>query len=298
MPLSSRKIDRRVAWSVLIIFLIVAWILISSGSEPRYQGRALSAWLEDLDQSKAEGTREHAKAVLTRAAREAAPTFVKTLRTKDSQLKLMMIGLVQRQKILKLSFRTADMRHDAAVAEFSRFRIGAIPVLTNLLDDPRLAVQATSSLSGTGPEAAVHLIGVLSHTNDSVRICAALGLNNIYMNSVLFRNLVKTPGWQGDFPTNATVAALVKHLKDKTPNVRVVVAFALGNMREQPESVIPAFTEGLEETTNSQVRQAVADALGKYAQQAVSAVPSLERLVNDTDPAVRTTAERALSKIK
>jgi len=45
------------------------------------------------------------------------------------------------------------------------------------------------------------------------------------------------------------------------------------------------------------VRQAVAEALGKYAHDAISAVPSLEPLVYDKDPVVRSAAERALNKI-
>src|SRR5713226_5087232 len=49
--------------------------------------------------------------------------------------------------------RTADMRREQALAEFSRFRVGAIPVLTNLLDDPALAVDATRTMNGIGLEA-------------------------------------------------------------------------------------------------------------------------------------------------
>ena len=76
-----------------------------------------------------------------------------------------------------------------------------------------------------------------------------------------------------------------------------MAAFALGNMREQPERIIPALTECLEATTNSRERETVAEALGKYAHDAVSAIPSLQPLVYDKDPVVRSTAERALRKI-
>src|SRR5713101_1468343 len=131
----------------------MAGIWMIGDSEPRYHGRALSTWLEDLDEGKHGEVRERAKAVLTEAARKAAPKFIHTLRAKDSKLKLLLMGLAQRHNVINFRFQTADMRREQAMAEFSRFRTGAIPVLTNLLNNPQLAVQVTSTLSRTGPEA-------------------------------------------------------------------------------------------------------------------------------------------------
>ena len=296
VQLSSRKTDGTVALSFVIILLIVAWAFMTGGSEPRYQGRALSMWLVDLDANKAGNVRERAKIVLTEAARKAAPRFIQTLRAKDSDFKLLMIGLARRQG-MAFGFRTADERREKAVGEFSRFSVGAIPVVTNLLDDPALAVQATRTLGGTGLAGAVPLIRALNHTNASVRMHATLGLSSLYSNNVRFKNLVQAPGWSGNFPTNVVVAAIVKLLKDESPDARASAAFALGDMREQPESVIPALTECLAETTDSQVRQAVAEALGRYGRRAIAAVSSLKQLMDDSDPAVRTAAERALKKI-
>lgn len=296
VQLTSRKTDGTVALSFVIILLIVAWAFMTGGSEPRYQGRALSMWLVDLDANKAGNVRERAKIVLTEAARKAAPRFIQTLRAKDSDFKLLMIGLARRQG-MAFGFRTADERREKAVGEFSRFSVGAIPVVTNLLDDPALAVQATRTLGGTGLAGAVPLTRALNHTNASVRMYAALGLSSLYSNCVRFKNLVHAPGSSGNFPTNVAVAAIVKLLKDESPDARAWAAFALGDMREQPESVIPALTECLAETTDSQVRQAVAEALGRYGRRAIAAVSSLNQLMDDSDPALRTAAERALKKI-
>ena len=296
VQITSRKTDGTVALSFVIILLIVAWAFMTGGSEPRYQGRALSMWLVDLDANKAGNVRERAKIVLTEAARKAAPRFIQTLRAKDSDFKLLMIGLARRQG-MAFGFRTADERREKAVGEFSRFSVGAIPVVTDLLDDPALAVQATRTLGGTGLAGAVPLIRALNHTNASVRMHAALGLSSLYSNNVRFKNLVQAPGWSGNFPTNVAVAAIVKLLKDESPDARASAAFALGDMREQPESVIPALTECLAETTDSQVRQAVAEALGRYGRRAIAAVSLLSQLMDDWDPALRTAAERALKKI-
>ena len=297
MQLTSRKTDGTVALSFVIILLIVAWAFMTGGSEPRYQGRALSMWLVDLDANKAGNVRERAKIVLTEAARKAAPRFIKTLRAKDSDFKLLMIGLARRQG-MAFGFRTADERREKAVGEFSRFSVGAIPVVTNLLDDPALADTAINLLCGYRLASADPLIGALDHTNASVRTHAALSLDALYVNCVRFHcyNLVQAPGWSGNFPTNVAVAAIVKLLKDESPDARASAAFALGDMREQPESVIPALTECLAETTDSQVRQAVAEALGRYGRRAIAAVSSLKQLMDDSDPAVRTVAERALKK--
>src|SRR5439155_1155193 len=197
------------------------------------------------------------------------------------------MGLAQRQNIIKIRFQTADMRREQALADFSRFRVGGIPVLTNLLCDPAFAVDAVRTMNGIGSEATVQLIQALDHTNHWVRCEAAAGLDSIYENSVRFKNLVTAhQGWQGTFPTNAVVVALIKRLEDKKPEASASAAFALGNMREQHEVVIPALTECLEAATNSRVREAVADALGKYAHDAISAVPALQPLMYDKDPVV------------
>jgi len=289
---------KRILLAVLAILAVAsggAYYLFQS-SDPCYEGKALGDWLADLDQSKPDDVRERAKAVLSQAAREAAPSFIKTLRAKDSQFALLIRALAQKQKILNLRFRTADERREQAVAEFSRFRIGAIPVLTNLLDDPMIAAQATRTLNGAGPEAAVPLIRALDHTNDAVRMFAVLGLDGIYVNCVRYKNLVSVPGWKGEFPTNAAVAALVRLLEDEKPNVRASAAFALGNMREQPGSVIPVLIERLEGTNPANVRRALAVALGKFAQCPITAFPSLERLAHDDDPDVRKAAENMLRK--
>lgn len=296
VQLSSRKTAGTIALLFVVILLIVAWAFMTGGSEPRYEGRTLSTWLVDLDAKQVGNVRERATIVLTDAARKAAPRFIQTLRAKDSNFELLMIGLKRRQGIT-FGFRTADERRWQAVREFSRFSVGAIPVVTNLLDDPALAVQATQILSGTGLAGAVPLIRALNHTNASVRMYAVAGLDSLYVNSVRFNNLVRSPGWSGHFPTNVAVAAIVKLLKDESPNACASAAFTLGSMREQPESVIPALTECLAETTDSQVRQAAAEALGKYGRRAIAAVSRLKQLVDDSDPAVRTAPDRALKRI-
>ena len=148
LQLSSRKTDVAVGLSVTIILLIVAWTFMARGSEPRYQGRALSMWVADLDAKKAGDVRERAKIVLTEAARAAAPRFIRALRAKDSDSKLSLIGLARKQG-MAFGFRTADERRGEAVAKFVRFNVGAIPVVTNLFDDPALAGMAINL--GTRP---------------------------------------------------------------------------------------------------------------------------------------------------
>ena len=269
-----------------IILLIVAWAFMTRGSEPRYQGSSLSMWVADLDAKKAGDVRERATIVLTEAAREAAPRFIQTLRATLKQ------GTA-------LGFLTADERRREAVAEFVRFSVGAVPVVTNLLDDPALAGMAINLLCGSCLASVDPLISALDHTNASVRMHAALGLDALYVNCVRFNNykLMQAPGWSGNYPTNAAVAAIVKLLKEESPDTRGAAAFALGDMREQPESVIPALTECLAVTTESEVRQALAEALGKYGRRAVAAVSALKQLMDDSAPAVRAAAKRALKKI-
>jgi len=298
LQLSSRKTDVAVGLSVTIILLIVAWTFMARGSEPRYQGRALSMWVADLDAKKAGNVRERAKIVLTEAARAAAPSFIQALRAKDSDSKLSLIGLARKQG-MAFGFRTADERRGEAVAKFVRFNVGAIPVVTNLFDDPALAGMAINLLFGSRLASADPLIRALDHTNASVRMQAALGLDALYVNCVRFNNykLLQAPGWSGNFPTNAAVAAIVKLLKEESPDTRGAAAYALGDMREQPESVIPALTECLAVTNESEVRQALAVALGKYGRRAIAAVSALKQLMDDSDPAVRTAAEHALKRI-
>jgi HEAT repeat protein len=296
--ISSRKKDKKVIAAALVFFPFAVWVLMRETAEPRYQGRTLSYWLQEWDNRKSGGDRDKAIVVLTEAARNATPEFIRALRDKDSNVKLSLMRLAQRGHI-KVAWSTAEIRRERSIANFSRFGPGAIPVLTNLLDDPAVAANAVRTLVGTGPQSSLALIDALGHTNDLVRAQAAAGLDSVYENSVRFRDLVTSHhSSETPFPTNPAVVALIRRLDDKTPGTSAWAAFALGNMREQPATVVPALIECLAATTNSSVRRAALTALGRYSRYASSAIPAVERLVSDTDPSVRSEAERALRKIR
>src|SRR5437667_1360208 len=72
--------------------------------EPEYQGRKLSAWLEDL-RNPSPLTRTNATHAIRRIGTNAMPCLLEMLHSKDSALKVKCMDLVSRQRWVDFHFR-------------------------------------------------------------------------------------------------------------------------------------------------------------------------------------------------
>src|SRR6516165_4913011 len=129
------------------------------------------------------------------------------------------------------------------------------------------------------------LIEDLSNPDPDERVSSALALGNMAAGSK--RDVERA---------KPAVPALARAMKDKNKEVREFAAFALGNIRADPGTLVSALTEGLQDKESS-VRKRSAEVLGGFGGDAQSAVPVLVEALGDQDDDVQRQAAEAIGKI-
>ena len=263
--------------------------------EPVYQGKKLSAWLEDMQPPifyaytvypNAGGVAgESAENAIREIGTNGIPLLLRAIHTKEFPLKKLLMRLAAKQSHFKVAFRTAAARRGRAAAAFQALgpaADAAIPALVGLLDDPESAREIGFVLAQRGPKVVVPVTQALANGN------AAFRLNAVgFMEGRL--------GWFTD--SELTVPALVNCLKDSSSPVRERTAHCLGLMSKNPTLVVPALTKTLADK-NPSVRAMASWALGEFGKQAESAISALSKSLGDEDKGVRDCASYALERIR
>lgn len=249
--------------------------------EPVYQGKPLSAWLEDLN-STSLYTQDSAKAAIREMGINAVPALVQVLRARDSRLKSVLMDLAGKQSVVRCRFRTAEERHLMAIKgcrASGPLARPAIPALIGFLNHAETANEAAYSLVVVDQEIFPLTRAVTNeHYEVSIRCAAAARLAS------------------GQYDETTVVAVLLRTLQDKKPEISSQAARALGVINRDPGLVIPALTECLS-NPSALVRRESAGALGCFGPKAQSALPLLLKASEDGDRAVRKEAVAALKKI-
>jgi HEAT repeat protein len=246
-----------------------------------YQGKSLSAWVEDLCGGSRE-TRARAVAAFRSMGPEALDPLVAMVGAKDSVITTGLAALAEKQSLIKWHPAPASERRNQAVKGF--YALGpvadaAIPALAELLEDPEIAQTAVCALAEIGKAAVPTLAEALSCEDADVREKAALMLGTLRSDA------------------RAAVPALVRLLQtDQEEDVCVAAAVALARIHEETGLAVPALIKTLQRA-DATVREFSALALRSYGSQARSAVPALQAALDDEDERVRQAAAFALEKI-
>jgi hypothetical protein len=249
--------------------------------EPVYQGRRLSAWLEDLDPVQPKEVRARARDAIRQIGTNAVPMLMDWFRARDSWLKIRLIELANKQRLVKIHFTSAPDRSRRA---YRACRIlgprakPAIPGLIELLSDTRTTPTAGNVLVLFGADAIGPLTQALTNQSINIRYSAACLLGLFRAGAV------------------AAVPALIQSLKDADYRMRLVAALSLDEIHEAPGAVVPALITNLDDP-DAFVRRVTAEALGRFGQQAKPAVPALMKGMNDEVDSVRRAAADALRQI-
>jgi len=241
-----------------------AWFLLSQ-REPAYNGKSLSAWIDqryrylpnarDLpDLAKAEEAQDAIRQIGT----NALPSLLAMVRTRDSAIKKRLLAFNQRQNILRVPLKPASYYHSRATYGFGALRSAArpaVPALIELLQDPDKEVRASaaSCLALLGPNAREAVPALMQTLN------------------------AEGNGWGP---------------------VLIDSMMALGAIHSDPEKVIPLLLEYVD-GPRKQWNYAVPamEALTRYREQATSAVPAILPYLNDPDESHRSAADAALCAI-
>ena len=249
--------------------------------EPRFQGKRLSAWAEDLYvsgtlldnggipswQERNEVVQKHQKATeaIRHIGAKALPYALKLCQARDSALKTRIEDWLDAQNLVDFEFTSAVDKRLEGVYVFSALgpvAKPAIPFLILLLNDLSSGSTAALALYGIGPDSVDPLIEALGSRNVNTRKNAAYGLALLQARA--------TPA----------IPALVRCLKDEVAEVRYSAARALGYIGEESDTVVPALIKCLESETNlSGSAQQIIMALGRFGTNSHAAVPMLVQIV-------------------
>src|SRR5260370_23320474 len=110
---------------ILLVLLLVAvlstisWLVLRPhDSEPIYKGRPLNYWLRTYGPGNSFSAQTNAVEAVRQIGANAIPTLLRRFRAHDSNFKLKLIQLLQKQHHINLNLRTAEQKHSDALFGF------------------------------------------------------------------------------------------------------------------------------------------------------------------------------------
>jgi HEAT repeat protein len=306
-----------IALAICVLATVGAALLLrGADTEPRHEGRPLSAWVNDLRR----GT-NHEKAraaeVLRTIGAEAAPYLAGSLGKKPGLARRLRNAISPRlpptirKQARKLFNPTSEIMDKYAIAEALRV-IGtnghaAVPALGELLNDGNLLLSVTASraLAQMGPEAAGPLMEALDHPDFNIRAAACDGLGQLGPAGApaaprLARILRSEVGPITSSAAlalsrigKASVPVLVPLLQDTNWTVRRQAAYALAYAGPAAKSAQPALLEAARDP-HPQVRATIIDALGRIDPFSKESLHAADTALDDPDSKTRGAALQAL----
>jgi HEAT repeat protein len=229
---------RRILLAALLVILLggFAWWLLRP-SEPSYQGKSLSAWLEDYNQRlnymerpAVDEAVSQIRTAVSHIGTNAILTLLKMLRAHDSPLKKKFIGFFGRQHFVRINFTTDEEKNVQAAFAFAALgpeASNAVPELIGIYDEsisPQSQWCTVASIGGIGPaakSAIPTLLRALKATNYVLRYYAVLALRGIHSEP------------------ETVVPALMEHLQDSNLSVCGSATEALGAFGTNARAAIP-----------------------------------------------------------
>src|SRR4051812_17169946 len=280
--MASRR--KKVAFCAALFLLGALVIWPFTRREPSYQGKSLSAWLSEYEQSFPHNQEvDHA---IGEMGSKALPHLMKMIRRKDSDLRQKVAKTLEQQSLVKIKFIPAEKwrrRAGWAIKALGEKAEPAMAGIFALLDDPETALASISAAGAFGFKRLPFLGRALTNQNGEIRRVASSSLLTLSVR-----------------PEATNYAAQIlplalRNLDDPEPTIRTDAAYSVARFAEVPV-VVEALSANLLHT-NEYVRAMTAQALGMLGPKGQAAVPVLRPLLNDPDKTVRDRAKEAIERI-
>ena len=249
-----------------LLVAVVGWQVFSD-AEPAYQGKTVSAWLAEAYPwrwAQPPNQCDETDAAVHAIGKQAVPTLLRMLQARDFPFQRALTRLAAQQSWVKIEFTEQEIHQWRAV---QGFRIlgpeakEAFPQLRHLFQNPRLAHMAALAMSEVSPDAIPVLRSGLTNQDERIRSAAAWGLR-----------WAKTAAWVG-------LPQLIQGLQDTSPEVQNGAAWRLGDLRREPDTVLPALLKCAQQDSQVGGRDSSIHAIGCFSNQAVAYVPALLQIL-------------------
>jgi hypothetical protein len=276
---------------------LVVLIVAKREREPSYEGRPLSAWLAMYGPRQGRtppaSEREKAADAIRQIGTNALLWLLAWVAYEPPISRYNLMPICQRlpQWILcsrpvqsVLSNRHAEERAQSAMGAFAILgpaAMSAIPELirrTNLSSSPAKRDRAMLALTHLGQPAVPTMAALLSKPDGAADLWVMACIRNLGTNA------------------RPLVPILVQNLSNTNWFAATINARMLGELRFDPELVVPALTKCLQDPRR-EVRMESPRALMEFGELAREALPALSNALSDPDPDVRNNAARAIQAI-
>jgi hypothetical protein len=262
---------------VLVTVLLVLAFLAYGPRLSLDRFKSVDAWVTDLASDERD-TREAAARFLGENPASSLRFLMKELGYAESTFKRKLRQFIEKQRWVKVNWRTEADHHMAAMRGLQVLGPAAreaIPALAPFLNAPETSPASAETLASIGSNSVSVLTQAQTNQNPHIRAVAAAALGWIVPSA------------------EAAVPVLLRCLKDPDEEVRVSAVAALGQIGPDPDLAIPELIACLADSFPF-VREQAARALCGYREGAKRAVDPLLNLLSDSNRSVREEAAVAL----
>ena len=242
-------------------------ILLSFPREPHYQGRSLTSWLQQCNDTPLDETQrlsEAQTAVRAMPVKQVLPELLKLVKAKDDPVSLWMIDLNDKFRIQFLKWHSAEDFQQLGIAGFEVLGTNAAPAvgeLTKLLDEKDHTFTAERCLVFIGKPAETVFCQTLTSQDSSIRQWSV-------------DNLAAVTDDVGVY-----IARIKPRLEDSSEAVRVTTVDAIGIQTSAPELAVPILVAALKDSSDETRLHAI-NSLANFGTNALVAFPILTNLVS------------------
>jgi hypothetical protein len=285
---------------ILLTFVVLAIVLVGivpRENEPSFEGRQLSDWLAEYGgrggRNPSPAERQKPAEAIRQIGTNALPCLLTWLDYEPAAWRYKIGAISQKLPDWVLQSRPvrsllttdkAGERADQAMRGFRALGLIAAPALPeltrriNLTNSPATSGRALFALSSIGPAGLPAMMGIVSNLNNTDSLLVATCIKNMGTNS------------------RPLVPILINALQDTNWFTAMIAAKTLGDLKFDPDLVVPALTKCLRDP-RYELRMEVPLALMRFGELARSALPSLSNALNDPNPDVRANSARAIGQI-
>ena len=271
--------------ALVALFLIITAILLR---ERKYEGKTVREWIYLLDPHvDHRAQHDHASEELTRIGAAALPTIRDILQEPKFPPLQKLKHLAQRCRLLAPdTLDLADRQYRASraaykIAENADVDISSlVPLLTyHLTNLPNyFGTENGRALAGAGPAGIAILTNLASHPNRNIRDSAIVSLQHARSKPGVFETYLRT-------------------VNDPEQDIRFIALSSLARYpKADPNLLVPLAVEHIQ-STNQYDRWAATELFAAFPGDPRS-LPALTNALSDPDPTVRSTATRALERLK
>jgi len=251
---------KRLVYLMFVCTVAVGFVLPVQSAEPSFKHKTLTRWLQIYQKAAQNTPEEVASTEAIRAiGTNALPTLVRMLKTRDINV----------QQSAETGFSILGSVAAPAIPELAVIMHG-----TNQI----MSLFAATSLGRIGPPALPGLMAALTNRDYNLATLGALGISELGSNAI------------------PAVPIFLRDLRSQNLFARERAADTLGNLALEPETVVPALTNLLNDVSLP-TRCLVLGAIGHFHAAAKPAIPVIFPLLQDPEVTVRISATNALHDI-